>query len=100
MKVSEALHGAREALEAKGWTQYSSLNTRGERCALGAIAYATVRGPFQPGLYGDTKDVLCEAVGIESIVRWNDTRDRTIDEVIDGFRKAEALALSRELVSA
>lgn len=103
---------AADIIRKKGWTQFLSRDTHGRHCILGALDQAAVRIIYPntvfPGeSYNEAKrriaalvapDVLaqnqlspgCLSVGY-AIADWNDTRGRTVQEVLDVLTAAAAV---------
>ena len=92
------------ALVAKGWCRYhfatdrrgksvSALSGKARRvCMLGGVAIVTQSfddaNPRNKALW----QALCRAIGVTSIVQWQDTAGRTKREVLAAFDRAHELA--------
>jgi hypothetical protein len=90
-QVLTILRGARE-LVATGWGQHTSVRYqpggRVEYCPLGAIAKAGAE--YGNDFRGKSVRELKDALGVESIIAFNDDPSRTQAEVVDAFDRAIA----------
>jgi len=97
-QVAADLRAAAGVLRRDGWTRFTALSDDGCRCATGAIAFATSDGATsRPGRVPDDGhwdrwtaacDALRAQIGDDGIADWNDTSDRTADEVIAALEAA------------
>ena len=102
MKTSEVLRKAADEIRRRGWHQGANGSNFGDKpncsvCAVGAIR-ATLSGgdPFDSvdfrleSALGDAVAVAASAS--DSLHRWNDDPERTVEEVLDAFEKAAVAA--------
>jgi hypothetical protein len=98
MKASELLREARNVLFERGWCQ-NALEDEGRVCAVGAVNVADhgcAQWDFENyGASISARAALNAAAGTE-IVAFNNTPERTFDEIVDVFDKAEKIALIAE----
>lgn len=105
MKPSEIIREARNVLFERGWNQGDFLGADGSVCAYGALMAGEgleVKRVLDcdEACMTDAPEflecVLPRPLGRIAIADWNDHEDRTFDEVIEAFDKAEKLALIAE----
>jgi hypothetical protein len=94
MKTSELLRKAKAALLEMGWTKNTARDEWGRHCAVGAVLLFDAETKTQ----AEARDFLCTACpGVEDdIVRFNDRRTTTFNDIMDVFDRAEKLALIDE----
>lgn len=93
MNAAEVLREARNVLFERGWHKGGIEGTDGSLCALGAIDRAARGGMgSQSDPFLAASRALQSVVGARSIGSWNDADDRTFDEVLEAFDKAEKIA--------
>lgn len=88
MKPSWVLKTARAKIEKRGaWVQGYPRDD-GENCSITAMyRQTTFDSSREKAVY-----FLREAIGVHSVVEWNDAPNRTHAEVVDAFTRAIALA--------
>lgn len=91
--VIQTLRGAEDIIVRRGWLQAGFGSDTGPRCVVGAIreaswAIAVAWSLDQDALSWDAGYCYGIAVGIDSIELWQDRKERTIEEVREGFRLA------------
>lgn len=94
MTTCELRLKAAEVIETRGWCQGAHSNSRGQVCALGALAAVVGRDPYDDPLT-DEEAAALRAMGfkshygpeLEPIWKWNDAPDRTKEEVIAKLRE-------------
>ena len=88
-KNLECLKKARDLL-TKGWCQKWAADDDGKDayvenatkfCAFGALYYATGHE------YHELYDILCNELEGRNLIKWNDEKDRTQQEVVNFFNK-------------
>lgn len=102
MTAVEVLNSARTILLERGWAQGAAQEHDGRVCLTGAAQIAL--GLIPTGLYGGlwTSEVGREVVGfLDAAVGgcawgWNDTHNRTFNEVVDALDDAILLAKEAE----
>ena len=80
---SRDLLAAAEYIRAHGWCQFSSYGSsdpQSSACIVGALWRVTQS-------HERTKR-LTDRLGVPHLIRWNDTRGRTVDEVLDLLERA------------
>lgn len=95
-QVAEVLHKAQEILQERGWIKFAPENSDGV-CSLGAVCIATrdlhARGNEFAAWPVDTIHILQEELMREghlpSVTVWNDAPERTVEDVLLLFKKAE-----------
>lgn len=81
--IGQILLDAATILEVDGWCQGKMLNSRGERCAIGALT--SVNGSFLDQVIAHTH--LTNFLG-QNIPAWNDQPGQTLEAVTDTLRTA------------
>lgn len=102
--VADLLAASREYIENHGWCQGHYQLPDGSVCSLGSLpaamglswyAFHTKASSRQKTMVRDAERALMKAIGIRSshstIPAWNDFGERTEQEVLDIFAKAEKI---------
>jgi hypothetical protein len=112
MLITEVLVNARGILLDKGWIKGNYRNHDGACCLDGALLYGIDGGYHAPKEYWAAKELVMDVVAAQyqaegsynryyHIPSWNDTRDRTLAQVIDVLDTAIEIAeIEEELVNA
>lgn len=100
MKDSEIFREARNVLFERGWGtgHWGTVDGDGPVCLEGAVNCAAMLslGEMLVHSFAMNSPVLREACGGLIPFSFNDSPERTFDEVIDALERAEKLALIRE----
>lgn len=100
MKTSELLRKAADEIRRRGWHQgdYGSDYSVPESCAVcsyGALYAARNGNPWLTRGTAEAAIALYRATRTDAptgVVDWNDTKGRTVEEVLDAFNRAAELA--------
>ena len=96
METADILEKAAEVLEIRGWTQNTYEDAEGQVCAVGAIrvvAWGHSRwsgtGAIDYQVAGMAQAAMSAHLGVRDLaIEWNDSPERTKEEVIDAFKHA------------
>ncbi len=99
--AEEILTKAIEYWQTKGWCQGESVDLQGRRCLVGGIQHATCLGELDRSSLIERDKALAAVADViggvpaykttgETCVEWNDTRGRTVEEVITAAEQARA----------
>lgn len=104
MKPSEIIRDGRIALFERGWCQFALEDEAGAVCALGALNLAE-NGDARSRLMSDAQVGACKALRVASPtaddpVFYNNAPERTFNDIVEWFDKAEKLAEQAEALDA
>ena len=89
--VADLLDAVHDELLVHGWTQHRLGSPEGAKCAVGAFhftAHGTVVGELSRRTQMDAYAAFCDEIGTWAVNIWNNAEERTIDDVLDAFRRA------------
>lgn len=96
-QVADLLDSAADLLLVSGWHQGSAVSRTGARCLVSATGWSAIapsveyryRIREQRHIIVAARAALCAHLGLsrpDQLITWNDSRQRTFDEVLDALR--------------
>lgn len=108
-QVADLLDSAADLLLVTGWHQGSAISKSGARCIVSATGWSAIapsvgymyRIREQRHIITAARAALCAHLGFtrpDQLITWNDSRQRTFDDVLDALRDTAKRVREGEIV--
>lgn len=106
-EMADLLNEAADIIAFEGWTQHIAVDLEGRHCLVGALRASANRNNVVPARFalqvavaqhlGMRPTMLGAYIDILPLTEWNDTRGRTVDQVVDALRDTAKKILNGDI---